>query len=312
MESNWKTERDTILEQSNDSFTTFSAEGCVLCHLSISPEGTSYCMHFDTAENGVIMETTKDGIVKVSVISKGVEVERIDVSMIAHKQIVDMNVDGVRWEGDVFKDSPCGKGTMWDSFNHKLYEGFIFNGQYECYGTTFHSSLEKIEYQGGFCNNERHGRGTLFDRNGEVVYEGEWSNNCHDKITSNMVVTKTGPFDSLCSVVETLRFKTNCSSSLSSFSLHHLPRLQSAFFEGKAFFDKSMNGSFSVYSCPCLSSLLIKPNSFPNITSIVCYGTPSPTNSLSDLPALTELEFGDRFGYEARTITIRGLDLSTR
>ena len=112
MESNWKTERDTILEQSNDSFTTFSAEGCVLCHLSISPEGTSYCMHFDTAENGVIMETTKDGIVKVSVISKGVEVERIDVSMIAHKQIVDMNVDGVRWEGDVFKDSPCGKGTI--------------------------------------------------------------------------------------------------------------------------------------------------------------------------------------------------------
>ena len=84
--------------------------------------------------------------------------------------------------------------------------------------------------------------------------------------------TKLDPFDNLYSTVETIRIKNFTPSSFTSFSFHYLPSLTKVFFEGKALSDEAINGSFSVYSCPRLTSFVMKPMSCQSMTSFSIYG----------------------------------------
>ena len=88
--------------------------------------------------------------------------------------ITDMNSDGMRWEGIVKNDSPCGYGSLYNNSNELIYRGVIIGDKKECFGIDFYPGLEKIEYIGCYCNNERHGFGMLYDRTGKLVYEGDW------------------------------------------------------------------------------------------------------------------------------------------
>ncbi|KAK8833233.1 hypothetical protein WA577_007764 [Blastocystis sp. JDR] len=202
-----------------------------------------------------------------------------------------------------------------------VFEGIRVNGLFECFGTLYYSELHAVEYKGGWCGGKRNGQGIQYDRNGKVVYEGPWcndshdktsngshdkvsngshdktSNDSHDKTSNDVVFTKLDPFDSLYSTVETIRIKNFTPSSFVSFSFHYLPSLTKVFFEGKALSDEAINGSFSVYSCPRLTSFVMKPMSCQSMTSFSIY----------DLPSLTELEIGDRCLSGATTVTIRDL-----
>ncbi len=268
----WEEKRKELVLQGTNVTSLFSADGSLIVFNSTSSDGTMHSVHFDASNTGIILTATKSGITELIVVEDGKEVERVDATMIEHKVIIDLSDEGDRWEGDVYKGQPCGLGTLWDSNNNMVFEGIRVNGLFECFGTLYYSELHAVEYKGEWCGGKRNGQGIQFDRNGKVVYEGPWCNDSHDKTSNDVVFTKLDPFDSLYSTVETIRIKNFTPSSFVSFSFHYLPSLTKVFFEGKALSDEAINGSFSVYSCPRLTSFVMKPMSCQSMTSFSIYG----------------------------------------
>ena len=268
----WEEKRKELVLQGTNVTSLFSADGSLIVFNSTSSDGTMHSVHFDASNTGIILTATKSGITELIVVEDGKEVERVDATMIEHKVIIDLSDEGDRWEGDVYKGQPCGLGTLWDSNNNMVFEGIRVNGLFECFGTLYYSELHAVEYKGEWCGGKRNGQGIQFDRNGKVVYEGPWCNDSHEKTSNDVVFTKLDPFDSLYSTVETIRIKNFTPSSFVSFSFHYLPSLTKVFFEGKALSDEAINGSFSVYSCPRLTSFVMKPMSCQSMTSFSIYG----------------------------------------
>lgn len=93
--------------------------------------------------------------------------------------ILDMNVNGERWEGDVLNDYPYGWGRLYDGDGRLVYEGFRVGTVNVCYGCGYYGNGGAIEYEGELCGGKRWGRGTNFDRNGAVLYDGEWMDDDH-------------------------------------------------------------------------------------------------------------------------------------
>ena len=67
-------------------------------------------------DDGVIVEYDSRGrIVWVDVNKKELlEVEGVDLSEMKRNEIVDLSVEGDRWEGDVLNGNPCGWGVLFD------------------------------------------------------------------------------------------------------------------------------------------------------------------------------------------------------
>ena len=159
-------------------------------------------------EDGVIVEYDSRGrIVWVDVNKKELlEVEGVDLSGLQHNQIVDLSVEGDRWEGDVLNNSPCGWGVLFDKNNERVYEGFRIGEANVCYGRTYYSDIPRVEYEGEWCDGMRWGRGVLFDRNGVVVYDGEWLND--DRLEKRVNITSGNVL--LHNHVEELRVSNGC------------------------------------------------------------------------------------------------------
>ncbi len=75
--------------------------------------------------HSVVMELCLNRVIEVDVESRGLlRVNGEDVSGIEHNQVLDLNDDGERWEGDVLHNEPYGWGVLYDSENRMAYEGF--------------------------------------------------------------------------------------------------------------------------------------------------------------------------------------------
>ena len=119
-----------------------------------------------------VVQFTINGVTEVDVHSHKV----LRVKGIEHAKVLDLSDDGERWEGDVFYGVPYGWGVYYDSENRMVYEGFRLGDVNVCYGTQYYADIQKVEYEGGWCEGRRWGRGVQYDRNGKTVFEGEWIN----------------------------------------------------------------------------------------------------------------------------------------
>ena len=108
-----------------------------------------------------------------------VRVNEDDVSGIEHGKVLDLSDNGERWEGDVLNDEPYGWGVLYDSENRRAYEGFRIGDVNVCYGTLYYSDIQKVEYKGMMCEGKRWGRGVQYNREGEVMFDGEWMDDKH-------------------------------------------------------------------------------------------------------------------------------------
>ena len=68
-------------------------------------------------------------------------------ALLSH-QILDLNIQGDRWEGTVYNNSPYGYGTYFDETGNIKYTGFMFEDEYCCQGVIYHSEISTIEYSG--------------------------------------------------------------------------------------------------------------------------------------------------------------------
>ena len=127
--------------------------------------------------SSVLLELNEERMIEVDVDSHELlQVNGEDVSGIEHKQVLNLNDDGERWEGDVLNDEPYGWGVLYDKEGEKAYEGFRIGDVNVCYGTRYYSDIQKVEYKGVMCEGKRWGRGVQYDRKGNKVFDGEWLN----------------------------------------------------------------------------------------------------------------------------------------
>ena len=139
--------------------------------------------------HSVVMELRLNGVTEVDVDSHAfLHVNGKDVNGIEHKQVLDLSDDGERWEGDVLNGKPCGWGVLYDSENRRTYEGFRVGDVNVCYGRSYYPENQKVEYEGGICGGMRWGRGTQSDRQGNIVFKGEWMNN--EQLSKSVVLSE--------------------------------------------------------------------------------------------------------------------------
>lgn len=86
--------------------------------------------------------------------------------------VLDIDDQGLRWEGSSYKGKAFGYGCIFADTNNVVYKGFMIDNKKCCYGEQFYAGLDTIEYCGCFWNNQRHGYGMLFDRSGNLLFEG--------------------------------------------------------------------------------------------------------------------------------------------
>ena len=236
----------------------------------------------------------------------------VDLSRVKHNEIVDMSVDGDRWEGDVLNGKPFGWGVLYDKSNCKVYEGFRVWEWNVCYGVSYYSDIERIEYEGEWYNGNPWGRGVKYDRNGDVVYDGEWLDGDYSmtvRITPEMSVFHNGVkelivSDGSCNGEEMTLLDLGMMPSLTSLivgnecfmfidvvKLIGLNELESVEI-GKNSFTKykdtyhitpDPNRHFCLKNCPKLKSLKMGCYSFSDYT--VC--------AIENVDALEVIEMGD-------------------
>ena len=132
------------------------------------------------ASSSVLLELSMNRVIEVNVDSHELlKVNGEDVKGIKKNEVLDLSDDGERWEGDVMNNQPYGWGVLYDSENRMVYEGFRIGEVSVCYGTRYYSDVGVIEYEGKWFEGKRWGRGILYDRTGNTVFDGEWMNDQH-------------------------------------------------------------------------------------------------------------------------------------
>ena len=104
------------------------------------------------------------------------EYVNLNVDYLKNHDVINLNENGVRWEGDSLNGNCYGYGCIYGEANKLIYEGFVYEGKRVCYGIEYSDENYSIHYEGGYYNNNRFGNGRLYNKMNELVYEGEWYN----------------------------------------------------------------------------------------------------------------------------------------
>ena len=129
-------------------------------------------------ENGIIREIECDIEEKWMKVrerkDENEEWNEIDLNGLKHHDVIDLNENGDRWEGDSLNGNPFGYGCIYNSENQLKYTGFMFEGMKVCYGIEMYEDVGIVEYEGGYYVNARCGYGKLYTNDNKLKYEGEW------------------------------------------------------------------------------------------------------------------------------------------
>ena len=260
-----------------------------------------------------------EGIVHISSVEVELSVKRVievnvesyqllsvngeDVRGIETNQVLDLNDEGERWEGDVLNDEPYGWGVLYDKEGEMAYEGFRIGNVNVCYGTQYYADIRKVEYEGEWCEGKRWGRGIQYDRNGVVVYDGEWVNDdqlekmvgiikdsylLHSFLEELIVSDKScneGKWTvldlSFISNLKVLQVGNECYEHVGVVKLVGLKKLEKVSIGWKCFTTKGYcwcmyrYGHFYVNDCERLKELKIGYRSFSNFNTCVIEKVPS-------------------------------------
>ena len=281
-------------------------------------------------DDGVIVEYVSRGrIVKVDVNKKELlKVEGVDLSEMKRNEILDLSVEGDRWEGDVLNGKPYGWGVLYDKEGSMVYEGFRIDEKNVCYGRKYYSDISRLEYEGEWCDGVRWGRGAQYDRNGVVVYEGEWLND--DRLEKRIEVTSASVLlhnhieelcvsDECCNgrdlteldlsgfvSLRELKVGNNCFDSVEEVRLIGLSEFESvvigesSFTKYKNWYGTDPNRHFYLKNCPKLKSLKMGRYSFSDYTVI----------EIENVDALEVIEMGD-VNEESRNFHWASLELKS-
>ena len=258
----------------------------------------------------IVVELCLNGVIEVDTASHTLlRVNGEEVKGIEHNQVLDLNDDGERWEGDVQDNQPYGWGVLYDSENRIAYEGFRIRGVNVCYGRSYYSEVGVIECEGGICEGKRWGRGIQYDRKGKTVFDGKWMNDEH--LSRRIVLSEENQF--LHNHIEELIIESNncngpewtaldlgfishlqllevgdeCFEYVNEVKLIGLSELERVVIGEMCFNIEKSPGCFYLKNCERLRELKMGHHSFMNYS--VC--------EIENVPSLEVIEIGELNEY---------------
>ena len=231
----------------------------------------------------------------------------MDLSEVKQNEVLDLNDEGERWEGDVLNNHPFGWGVLYDTDNRRVYEGFRVGNANVCYGRSYYPDIQKVEYEGEILNGRRWGRGIQYDRSGFVMYDGEWMND--ERVEKRVEVSDENQL--LHNYIEELTLLPGCETYSNTLQFSLLPRLrvlqvsemsidsvnrieligmhalERAAFACKYPFHHEHGQSFQVKNCERLKELVVEGGAFRDFCECV----------IENVPSLEVLSIGKSFSY---------------
>ena len=190
---------EMLKRESQEAYLTLTRNEAGFCYDSGTVAVTPSVMVELNAGRMIEVDVKKREILKVS---------DENVKDIKSGQVLDLNDDGERWEGDVLNDEPYGYGVFYDKEGEKAYEGFRIGNVNVCYGIQYYSDIQKVEYEGEWCEGKRWGRSTQYDRDGNTVFDGKWIDD--RRMETRVVITNKNPEYLLHNHVEHFIVCCNC------------------------------------------------------------------------------------------------------
>ena len=167
----------------------------------------------------------------------------IHISNIQSKSIMDISNEGILLEGSCLNHSPFGPVCLMNESNELIYRGVMIRDKKECFGIEFYPDLGLIEYIGCYYNNERHGFGMLYNRKGELIYEGDWLFGSNDYDKNENVILKDARNDRIVhSLIHELVIDEGCGNDY--------------------------DGDLKLCGFGYLDRIVVKKNSFQNVNSL--------------------------------------------
>ena len=168
--------------------------------------------------------------------------------------------NGARWEGNANRNNkPCGYGKMYDDVGALVYEGFMYEDKKVCYGTEYFHDVYSIDYCGCFLNDKRHGFGKSFDRNKNLLYEGEWMDGHVQARKLVKLADGCENFDVIHDRIEKLIIGDHCMSFPKAFVIENNNVLKKLYI-GQYSFGKVEN--FKMVGCTRLEEVVFGKYSF--------------------------------------------------
>ena len=120
---------------------------------------------------------------------------------------------GFRWEGDICCNVECGNGCEFNDEDDLSYKGLKIMGLSEGLGTEYYTDWheEAPLYVGSWCYGKRHGEGKLYDRNGNLDYEGWYVEGKVTDLPKNVVITNDEVY--CLSIVESITIASGAYNS---------------------------------------------------------------------------------------------------
>ena len=143
--------------------------------------------------------------------SLGDNLQEIDMTGYVDNAVIDLARTGRRWEGGMLNNLPFGYGCEYSDNDNLIYQGFRMGSMNVCYGTEYRDSSVSNQrlFSGHFFNGKRHSLGVMYDLQGEVDYEGEWSDNNTVKTESIDILTCIPGGDEIVLSIEQLVIGSN-------------------------------------------------------------------------------------------------------
>ena len=242
--------------------------------------------------------------------------------MHCNQEVMDLDVNGRRWEGSVREGKPFGYGILYNEEGQKTYEGFMIDQTRICFGREYYNDIERVSYVGCYFDGKHFGYGVLYDRNGAVDYEGIWKydklyqSETDDHLLDNHVDSieiGNNMYDDLTEFIHPYSFDSctqitigDCSlQSVQLFEIVGLEKLELITIGNRSLTLKTSplmnscknNGGVCRFeNCPNLKSIKVGNNTFSDYD----------TFKLANLPSLESIEIGDQCFVHAPVLSLSG------
>ena len=262
---------------------------------------------------------------------KGVAWKEIPQEGEVKYDIVDLSPEGKRWEGNVKDGKPFGFGCFYSEDNNLEYQGFVYDGNKVCFGIEYHEGLGTVKsFEGTLVDGIKHGAGVLYDRKGDVIYGGGFTENApflfpYIIIEESKVFSEISIFivdiviiDNSCSKLTSCSFSCypflrsikigkECFLQVSEFLLNRCFCLQSITIDRGSFPCKAENTSFHISHCPALVDLQISPSCFESFKTVCIEGIIKKEYSSIDLTSLQVLDIGYKAFHYCKHFELKGI-----
>ena len=219
------------------------------------------------------------------------KINEINRNIIRHGETVDIDDNGVRWEGDVLNGVPFGYGCIYNEDGKLIYTGFINNSNKICYGTQYFSDSGTVEYCGGFLDGLRFGYGCQYDKEGRLIYEGYWNN---DRIISYDVSVEDCCEEDSCihNLLTQLQIGSNCFNSQLEVTIENYPNLKMIRIESQSFRNVKV---FKLEGCNELLEVAIETECFCRVRAaqVKNLQVPGTSCSINACSKLTSIKIGN-------------------